>query len=203
MRYSDRHSEAGVTMFTKTANARERILLAANAHFSNQGIRATGVDNIVKSANTTKMSLYKYFPSKEALIVAYLQNRDAEFWTWFVKQVDGKAQSPKDKLLAIFDVHAEWLVSPDFQGCTFISASAEFPDQSHAVHQASAAFYSKFRNYTTDLAGQAGARFPERLAGQLCALFQGAIVSEQLQRHSGAADDAKSAAALLIDNSIE
>jgi AcrR family transcriptional regulator len=161
-------------MSNKTANARERILLAAIELFSTQDIRATGVDSIVKSANINKMSLYKHFSSKEALIVAYLQNHDAE-----------------------------WLVSPDFQGCPFIKASSEFPDQSHAVHQVSAAFYRKFRSYMTDLAGQAGARFPERLAGQLCALFEGTIVSEQLQRKSGTTDDAKLAAVLLIENGIE
>lgn len=190
-------------MSIKTANARERILQAATELFSTQGIRATGVDSIVKSANTTKMSLYKHFSSKEALIVAYLQNRDAEFWTWFIEQVERKARTPKDKLLAIFDVHGECLANPDFQGCPFINASAEFPDQRHAVHQVSTAFYRKFRSYMTDLAGQAGARFPERLAGQLCALFEGTIVSEQLQRNSGAANDAKLAAVLLIENGIE
>jgi len=190
-------------MSIKTANARERILLAAKELFSTQGIRATGVDSIVKSANINKMSLYKHFSSKEALIVAYLQTSDVEFWSWFVEQIERKAQTPKDKLLAIFDVHAEWLVSPNFQGCPLIKASVEFPDQSHAVHQVSAAFYRKFRSYITDLAGQAGARFPERLAGQLCALFEGTIVSEQLQRNSGAANDAKLAAVLLIENGIE
>jgi len=190
-------------MSIKTANARERILLAAKELFSTQGIRATGVDSIVKSASINKMSLYKHFSSKEALIVAYLQTSDVEFWSWFVEQIERKAQTPKGKLLAIFDVHAGWLASPDFQGCPLIKASVEFPDQSHAVHQVSAAFYRKFRSYMTDLAGQTGARFPERLAGQLCALFQGAIVSEQLQRNSGAGDDAKLAAEILIANSIE
>lgn len=187
----------------QTAKARERILLAAKALFSTQGIRATGIDSIVNSATASKMSLYKHFSSKEALIVACLQTHDTEFWTWFIEQIECKARTPKDKLLAIFDVQAEWLHRPDFQGCPLIKASVEFPDQSHAAHQVSAAFYSKFRRYIADLAGQAGARFPERLAGQLCVLFEGAIVSEQLQRHSGAAEDAKLAAVLLIKNSTE
>lgn len=190
-------------MSTKSSNARTRILLAAKALFATQGIRATGIDSIVNSANTSKMSLYKHFSSKEALIVTYLQTSDVEFWSWFVEQIEREAQTPKDRLLAIFDVHAEWLVSPDFHGCPLIKASVEFPDQSHAVHQVSAAFYRKFRSYITDLAAQAGARFPERLAGQLCALFQGAIVSEQLQRQSGTADDAKLAAEILIAINIE
>ena len=189
-------------MFTKTAKSRERILLAATELFAIQGIRATGVDSIVKSANTNKMTLYKHFPSKEVLIVAYLQTRDAELWDRIVEQIERKEQSPKAKLLAIFDVLGEWITDPDFQGCPFINASAEFPDPSHEVHRVSAAFYRKLQNHMTDLAEQAGAHSPQRLGGQLRALFQGAIVSEQLQRHSGAADDAKSAAALLIANSI-
>lgn len=187
----------------KTTNARERILQTAKVLFSTQGIRATGIDSIVRSANINKMSLYKHFSSKEALIVTYLQTSDVEFWSWFVEQIEREAQTPKDRLLAIFDVHAEWLTSPDFQGCPLIKASVEFPDHSHVVHQVSAAFYRKFRRYMTDQAGQAGSRFPERLAGQLCALFQGAIVSEQLQRNSGVANDVKLAAEILIKNSIE
>lgn len=190
-------------MSVKTANARERILSAATELFSSQGIRATGVDSIVNLANTSKMSLYKHFSSKETLIVAYLQNRAAEFWTRLIAQGDGTARTPKDRLLGIFDVLGKWIAAPDFQGCPLIKASVEFPDQSHAVHQVSAAFYRKLQNHMADLSARAGARFPERLAGQLCALFEGAIVSEQLQRNSGAAVDARLAAEILIANSIE
>jgi len=197
------YSEPSVTMPINSPTARERILLAAKVLFSTQGIRATGINSIVKLADTTKMTLYHHFSSKEALIVDYLQTRDVEFWTWFVEQIEQKAQTPKDKLSASFDVHSAWLTSPDFRGCPLIKAAVEFPEQSHAVHQVSAAFYRKFRSYMTDLATQAGARCPERLAGQLCALFKGATVSEQLQRHSGAAEDAKLAAEILIANSIE
>lgn len=190
-------------MPNKTANTCERILLAATGLFSSQGIRATGVDRIVKSANINKMSLYKHFSSKEALIVAYLQNRAAEFWTRLSDQGDGAAHTPKDQLLGLFDVLGKWIADPDFQGCPLIKAAAEYPDQSHAVHQVSAAFYRKLQNHMTDLSARSGARLPERLAGQLCALFQGAIVSAQLQRHPGAAIDAKLAAEILIKNSIE
>lgn len=148
------------------------------------------------------MSLYKHFSSKQVLIVAYLQNSDSAFWSWFVEQIERKAQTPKDKLFVIFDTHAGGLVSSDFKGCPLIKASVEFPDQSHAAHEVSTAFYRKFRSYITDLAGQVGAWFPERLDGQFCALFQGAIVCEELQRESGPADGIRLAAVLLINNRI-
>lgn len=191
-----------MTLSTKPSNARTRAVLAAKALFSTQGIRATGEDSIVKSANTNKMSLCKHFSLKDALIVAYLQNSDSVFRSWLVEQIERKAQTPKDKLFVIFDTHAGGLVSSDFKGCLLIKASVEFPDQSHAAHEVSAAFYRKFRSYITDLAGQARARFPERLDGQFCALFQGAIVCEELQRESGPADGIRLAAVLLINNRI-
>lgn len=183
-------------------NLQEKILQAATELFYSQGIRATGVDAIVKAANTTKMSLYKYFPSKDDLVLAFLRKRDEDFRVWFVGQVDGKADTPKTKLLAIFDVIGEWMAIPEFRGCAFINAAAEFPLEGNPVHQVSAEFYDQFRSYISDLAGQCGSQAPESLALQLSLLVEGAIVSEQMKRHSGAAEQAKQAAIVLIDGSI-
>ncbi|MDP3589394.1 MAG: TetR/AcrR family transcriptional regulator, partial [Methylobacter sp.] len=180
----------------------EKILQAASELFYSQGIRATGVDGIAKAANTTKMSLYKYFPSKDELVLAFLRKRDEDFRLWFVDQVNGKADTPKAKLLAIFDVIGEWMAIPEFRGCAFINAAAEFPREGNPVHQVSAEFYDHFRSYIADLAGQCGSKSPENLAQQLSLLVEGAIVSEQMKRHSGAAEQAKQAAIVLIDGSI-
>jgi AcrR family transcriptional regulator len=184
-------------------NLQEKILAAASELFYSQGVRATGVDAIVKAANTTKMSLYKYFPSKDELVIAFLRKRDEDFRTWFVGQVDGKADNPKDKLLAIFDVIGEWMDIPEFRGCAFINASAEFPLEGNPVHQLSAEFYDKFRHYIADLAKLCGSKLPESLALQLSLLIEGDIVSEQMKRHSGAAEQAKQAAIILIEGSLE
>jgi AcrR family transcriptional regulator len=180
----------------------EKILVAASELFYSQGIRATGVEAIAKAANTTKMSLYKYFPSKDALVLAFLHKRDEDFRTWFLAEVDAKAADPKDKLLAIFDVIGEWMAIPEFRGCAFINASAEFPLEGNPVHQVSAEFYDKFRNYIADLASQCGTKSPENLALQLSLLVEGAIVSEQMKRHSGAAEQGKLAAMMLIEGSL-
>ncbi len=160
------------------------------------------MDAIAKAANTTKMSLYKYCPSKDDLVIAFLRKRDEDFRTWFVYQVDSKADNPKAKLLAIFDVISQWLDIPEFRGCAFINAAAEFPLEVSPVHQVSIEFYDKFRNYIADLARQCGSKSPENLALQLSLLIEGAIVSEQMQRHSGAAIQAKQAAIILIEGSL-
>jgi AcrR family transcriptional regulator len=182
---------------------KDKILQAASELFYSRGVRATGVDAIAKAANTTKMSLYKYFLSKDELVVAFLRKRDEDFTAWFVEQVDGKADNPKAKLLAIFDVISEWMDIPEFRGCAFINAAAEFPLEGNPVHQVSAEFYDKFRSYIAYLARQYGSTQPESLAVQLSLLIEGAIVSEQMKRHSGAAEQAKQAAIMLIEGSLQ
>lgn len=118
------------------------------------------------------MSLYKYFPSKNDGVLAFLRKRDEDFRQWFVQQVDSKADTPKDKLLAIFDVIGEWMAIPEF------------------------------RSYMVDLAQAAGCAEPESLALQLSLLIEGAIVSEQMKRYSGAGEYAKQAARVLIEGSL-
>lgn len=177
---------------------RDRILQAASELFYSQGIKATGVDAIATQAGSNKMTLYKHFASKDDLVIAFLRKRDEDFRTWFVDQINSRADQAKDKLLAVFDVIGEWLDIPQFRGCAFINAAAEFPLEGNPVHQVSAEFYDQFRSYMSDLAGQCGIASSESLAVQLSLLVEGAIVSEQMKRHSGAAEQAKQAASVLI-----
>lgn len=181
---------------------RDRILQAASELFYSQGIKATGVDAIAKLAGSNKMTLYSHFPSKDDLVIAFLRKRDTDFTNWFVDQVNSRVDQPKDKLLVIFDVIGEWLEIPEFRGCAFINAAAEFPVEGNPVHQVSAEFYDQFRRYISDLAGQCSIDSPETLALQLSLLVEGAIVSEQMKRHSGAAEQAKQAANVLIANRL-
>jgi AcrR family transcriptional regulator len=181
----------------------EKILKTAIKLFYSQGIRATGVDAIVKEAKIAKMSLYKHYRSKDELILAYLRKQDDDFRTWFIGRVEGIADTPEGKLLAIFDVNREWINSPEFRGCAIISASAEFPLEGNPIQQVAAESYDKFRNYMANLANQCGFKFPSELAMQLSLLIEGSIISEQMERHSGAAEQAKEVAILLIGSSMK
>ena len=183
-------------------NLKDQILETASRLFYSQGIKATGVESIVKAAGTTKMTLYKYFASKDDLVIAFLRKRDEEFTNWFVDQVNAKADQPKDKLLAIFDVLGEWLEIPEFRGCAFINASAEFPIENNPVQKISAEFYEKFRNYIAELAREAGAENPDNLAQQLGLIIEGAIVSEQMKRGSGSIVIARQVAEILIKQTM-
>ena len=184
-----------------TRNLKEHILQTASELFYSQGIKSTGVDAIVKAAGTTKMSLYKYFPSKDDLILAHLSKSRAVMLAQLQIEIEAQANTPKQKLLAIFEMFAKLLKSPDFRGCPFINAAAEFAIENNPVQQAAAEFYAEFRKLLADLAVLAGIANAEQLAGQLVLLIAGAIVDEQMHRHTGAMQNAQVAAKILIDNS--
>lgn len=182
-----------------TKNLHERLLDAATELFYAQGIKATGIDAIVKLAGTNKMTLYNHFSSKDELVIAFLRKRDADFTLWFLERLNSKASQPKDKLLAIFDVLEDWMSTPAFHGCAFINAASEFPAEANPVHQLSTEFYDNFKSFVNGLAVACGIVASGNLAAQITLLIEGAIVSEQMKRHCGASQQAKKAAEILIE----
>ena len=74
---------------------KERILQTADRLFYLQGIRAIGVDTIAAEIGISKRTLYNHFPSKDALINAYLERR-------FVTTRPSD-KSPVDQILGYFD----------------------------------------------------------------------------------------------------
>jgi AcrR family transcriptional regulator len=158
--------------------ARDRILDTAYDLFSQHGIRAVGVDRIVSESGVAKMSLYRHFPSKDALVLTFLQERERR-WTneWLRAEVEERADAPGERMLAIFDVFDEWFALEDFEGCSFINVLLEFDDRASEVRQASAGYLRNIRSFVSGLARQAGAADPDALAHQWHILMKGSIVA--------------------------
>ena len=110
--------------------ARDRILDTAYDLFSRHGIRAVGVDRIVAESGVAKMSLYRHFPSKDDLVLPFLQEREQR-WTkdWLQAEAERRGATAAERMLAIFDVFGEWFVIEDFEGCSFINVLLEFDDR--------------------------------------------------------------------------
>jgi AcrR family transcriptional regulator len=158
--------------------ARERVLSTAYELFSRCGVRAVGVDTIVNQAKVAKMTFYRYFPSKDDLVLAFLKRRE-ELWTeqWLEAAVMERADTAGDRLLAVFDVFDEWFQRDDFEGCSFINVLLEMFEPTSALRAASAGYLSNIRTFLGSLAKAAGAREPDDFARKWHILMKGCIVA--------------------------
>ena len=186
-----------------TASARrDHLVETALKLFSRDGYHATGIDKILAESGVAKMTLYKHFESKDALILAALRLRDERFRDWLTGDVERRARAPRARLLAIFEALEDWFAEDTFSGCSFINAAAEFADPDNPIHAAAAEHKALIAAYVRDLAAAAGASDPEELTRRLELLIEGAIVVAQVSGHKGAADAAGRAAAVLIADAI-
>src|ERR1700755_1005995 len=94
-------------------SGRERLSRAAYELFSQAGVRSVGVDAVIERAGTAKMTLYRNFPSKDDLILDFLRRRE-ESWMrgWLVAEIQRRGETPREQLLAVFDVLDEWITQP-------------------------------------------------------------------------------------------
>ena len=161
-----------------TVGARQRIVDTAYDLFSRHSVRAVGIDRIVAEAGVAKMSLYRHFPTKDALVLAVLQEREQR-WTrdWLGAEVISRASTPQGRLLAIFDVFGEWFQSGDFEGDSFVKMLLEFDDPASPVRQASLEQLANVRSFVCELAEEAGVRDADALAHKWHILMKGAIVT--------------------------
>jgi AcrR family transcriptional regulator len=172
------------------SSRRDAIVDAAIALFQREGFHATGVDRILAHSGAAKMTLYKHFRSKDELVLAALERRRESFRTWFEDRVRRAKGGPHRRLLAVFDVAEEWFHSPEFCGCLFINAAAEFGGAEAPARRAAASAKAATLSFIRELATDAGADDPDALARSLNLLLQGAIV----MAHAGCDRDAAKAA---------
>ncbi len=182
---------------------KDKILEVSTDLFLTRGINSTGVDKIVAVAGTTKMTLYKYFHTKEGLILEVLKKSQSDFQSWLDGKLNANSKNPSDKIQQLFEFIEEWITSPNFSGMSFIKASAEFPNEENPIHQLSSKQSREFRQYIAKLASEANIADAEGLALQLSLLFEGTVQAEQMKRGSGAVKFAKKAAKTLIDSAVK
>ena len=181
-----------------SASKRDELVQQALKAFYAGGFHAVGMDRLAKETGVSKTAIYKHFRTKEDLILAALRLRDEQFRNWFVRRVEALAETPRERLVAIFDAMTEWLASPQFQSCMFIKAASEYQDRAHPVHSVSAEHKRLVLQYIEELAVKAQARNPKNLAAELFVLTEGEIVWAHFGAPDEAAQSAKRAAETLI-----
>ena len=184
---------------TAAPSARERLLAAANELFYDEGVHTVGIDRVIERAGVAKASLYNTFGSKDELVRAYLEQRGAgtlDRITRYLQRYD----TPRDRLLGVFEAQGEMFARPGYRGCAFASASAESPGE--AVSQATDTYRAAVRDLLTGLAREAGAPDPELLGQQLHMIYDGASLSARMDRDPSASAASRAAAEALLDAAL-
>ncbi|SDX59304.1 TetR/AcrR family transcriptional regulator [Lysobacter enzymogenes] len=171
-------------MTSKTApppSARERILQTAHDLFYLEGVRATGVDRVIAESGVTKVTLYRHYPSKNDLILAFLDYRHERWMAWF----DAALRRHGDDAAALAPALHEWFAHPQFRGCAFINTVAELGPALPAAGERARAHKRAMQARIAALLPAGAAR--EASARALAVAVDGAIVRAACD---GAADDA-------------
>lgn len=118
--------------------AHDRILTTAYRLFYRDGIRATGIDKVIAEAGVTKVTFYRHFASKDALIVAFLDLRHHRWMQWFRDALARHATSGRRSRPPVVCAVEEWLTADSFRGCAFINSVNELGGTLPEVHEIAA-----------------------------------------------------------------
>ena len=181
-----------------TSEARQRILETADRLFYQEGIRAVGIDRIIAEAGVAKMSLYKYFPSKDDLILAVLKHREESVLEFFRSTMERHAKKAKHPLLAFFAALKAFFESPGFRGCPFQNAAVELADPAHPGTEFVRGHKQRFSEFLRGLVEETVGNVAAKLASAVSILVEGAIITAVIQGKPDAADVARDAALKLV-----
>jgi AcrR family transcriptional regulator len=181
----------------KTSAARERLLDTAARTFYAEGINTVGVQRIVEEAGVTLATFYRHFPSKQDLILAYLQSVHDDFEARAIAAQEA-AEQPGDVLGLIGNNITAQLFEPGFRGCAFINAASEFEDPDGPIMRAVLAHRAWFYALVRDAFASAGHAQPDLAAGHYVMLRDGATTAGHLGDPSQARDAFERGAAGLL-----
>ncbi len=162
-----------MTVDAQGEQLRADILNAAAILFGKYGYQAVGVDAIAREGDVAKRTLYRYFASKDELVLEYLGIEAANILTWLRKSTDS-ARTPLEKLKAFFFALAERTGSPHCRGCPFQMALGEYPDPDHAANRLARRHKEAIRTELEKWSADAGFRDIAGTAHRLYLLIEGA-----------------------------
>jgi AcrR family transcriptional regulator len=180
--------------------ARARIITASLALFREHGINATGVAELAAVAHVSKRTLYQHFPTKDDVVLAYLEAFELDPGLCAEGTLIRTDLSARARLLELFTALAEQ--DQPSRGCPFTAAAIEFPDPAHPAHRFAAEHKAHFAEQLAELAREAGAQPAEAVGRRLALLYDGAAVQTAVMDGPEAAAEAFALAAGLLEASI-
>ncbi|MEM9966411.1 MAG: TetR/AcrR family transcriptional regulator [Asticcacaulis sp.] len=160
--------------FMSQIAVKDRIIGTALGLFYAHGLRATGIDRIIRESGVAKASFYRHFPSKDLLIAEVLRHwHEADFAA--LRQAV-EAVEPKLRPLEVFNVLSERAQAEGYRGCALNNAVAELADRSHAGFGFVIEARAEIRQWFEALLSDAGfADMAAELSQEWLLLYDGAL----------------------------
>jgi AcrR family transcriptional regulator len=183
-----------------TRNDRSSLILdTAERLFYAHGVRAVGMDELVRQTGLSKMSVYRLFPTKDVLVGAYLERRAARLLTLIDAGIAEHAADPRAALLGIVEAVMRDTARADFRGCPFNNASVEFDDPAHPARLAAVGYKGALLTRLTELSERLQPGRGAGLAARLHVLIDGIYLSAAMLGAAGPASIGRTLAEELID----
>lgn len=183
----------------ETDEPRAAVLKAADELFYARGVQAVGMDELRTAAGISLKRMYALFPSKADIVAQVLAGRTA-VWNDRILAEAAKHDSPRDKVLSIFDFLDAWFREDNFRGCAFINSFGELGATMPAVADAAHQHKREFVEYVTDLAVESGCSPSVGL--QIALLAEGAQTTAAISESPESALAAQQAASVLLDAGV-
>lgn len=160
---------------------RERIVEAAQALFIEHGINRVSVDAVAALAASTKMTVYRHFENKDALVLEWLARLTESYSDVLDKLEQQHSQAPREQLLGFLGFIVDDLERAGYRGCPFTNTLAELPEAEHPARALIQAHKQRQFLRLASLCTQLGLPEPEHVAEELTLLMEGAQVVAQNQ----------------------
>lgn len=182
------------------AATRAKVLAAATDLFYARGVHAVGVDEIARSAGVSKLSVYRHFGSKDRLVAEVLATRSDRVHAWLARSVEHvEDDSPRARILAVFDAICAWYGQSGFRGCAIVNGATDTRGDRGDIPMIARRHLEQYeRLFGAELAAM-GADDPAGLARQLLVLVEGATVVAAIEGSPDAGSHARQAAETLLD----
>jgi AcrR family transcriptional regulator len=191
-------------MNRSAAETREHVLDVASDLFYWNGIRATGIDRVAAEADIAPTSLYRAFPSKDALIEAYVDAGDAGARARAESAVATAGPSARDRILAEFDALGGFMHADTCRGCSSQMTLAEFPDPGSAGRQralqAKTAVAENFRALAAEHLN--GGTRADLLGDQLFVVYEGLAASAMSGDPQRMVGPTRALVELMLDSAV-
>lgn len=181
------------------AATRARILETARDLFYEQGVHAVGVNEIAARAHASKLSMYRYFPSKDNLVESMLSEHSDRIHAWLERKTADAPPGP-ERVMSIFDLLITWFAQPGYRGCAVVNTVTDTRADPEIVGVSAIArrHLVRYRELLAQRLAGLDVEEPERVARQLLLLIEGASVVASIDRDPTAGHDARAAALLLL-----